>query len=402
MQILIVCPCWPGIVEAYNEGKEPNGMPGFFHVIRELILQGNDVDLFIYSPREIILQKNRRDNDHWFSKVRVVGLLKLQQYDGIKRILYEIKIPLVMNHLIEPLLRKTNYDFIYGQGNYAAGVNRLARKHGIPFGLRKYGDDFAPLLKQNGIIISSIRSPMAAYSYLSSKSFMLGTNDGTEIDAIARRFRKKLPYDVYVWNNGFQACDAEDNKFESLCSESFIFQFSRFVSVKGQIDTVEAFYLSKQKGYPGKLIFGGTPDDVEYYNCVKHKIEKYGVQDHVHFLGKITAEQTAYLTHRSLVNMITGINYNLNNVFIETLGYGGIALVRNTPLIDKIIMHGVNGFIFDNAEECSDIIMDLYNGKYDNNSIRKQAMSTCITAFGTWKKRADREVDLITQIVSKQ
>ena len=91
MKILFVCPCWPGIAEAYNEGKEPNGMPGFFNVICELIRRGHEVDLFIYTVRKVELTENQLPSEHWFSKVRIVGIFSLKNYRKIKKVLYEFQ-----------------------------------------------------------------------------------------------------------------------------------------------------------------------------------------------------------------------------------------------------------------------------------------------------------------------
>ena len=397
MRVLIVCPCWPGIEEAYNNGKEPNGMPGFYYVVRELINRGDKVDLFIYTPRDVQFYKNMMPQDHWFSGVTIIQSLTLQKHNGLQRIIYELRLPFILNWHLFKLLKVTKYDFIYGQGNYADSARIAAKKYNISFGLRKYGDDFAPLLKEVGIVEASMRSPAAAISYLTKKDFILATNDGTEIDKICTRFKKKTPYDVYLWNNGFNDRIGEDDKFHELTQVPFVFQFSRIYRVKGQLDTIVAFHYARQNGFVGNLIIAGTPDDKAYYEEIKKKIQEFGLNDSVHFVGKITAEQTNYLTKRAVANVVSGVNYNLNNVLIESLGYGGVVVVRKTPLIETVIKHAYNGFVFSSIEECSDIILKLHQGTYDTESIRQNAVMTCKKTFSSWEERAKREADLITK-----
>ena len=400
MRLLFVCPRWPGIEEAYNAGREPNGMPGFFAVVHALVKRGYLVDLFIYTPKDISFAENRISKDHWFSAVRIVDVMRIGDYSGIKRILFEVQFAHQLSRRVDRLLERTHYDFVYGQGNLADGARIAARRHGIPFGLRKYGDDFAPLLRDKGVLGASIRAPAAALTYMTRKTFILGTNDGTEIDRICSRMKRRHPYDVYVWNNGFNEQTGEDDKYSVLTVNPFIFQFSRIYRVKGQADTLRAFKRAREMGFRGHCIIAGTEDDKVYAAELRQMIQAYRLEDSVHLIGKVTAEQICFLTRRAVANLITGVNYNLNNVLIESMGYGGIVIVRDTPKIRDIVRQGENGFIFSTVDECAKIIAKLGKEEHDTEMIRENAVRTCREKFGPWEDRAEREVELICHYVT--
>lgn len=399
MKILIICPCWPGLEEAYNEGVEPNGMPGFYYVLKEMIKQGHEIHLCIYTPREVFFGENCMSKTHWFSNVKIVQLIKLKQFRKLLRVLYELYIPSIICKELKKLVEDNQYDFIYGQGNVSDCARIIAYKYKIPFGLRKFGDDFSPLVKKNGLLIASLRSPLSALSYITKKDFILATNDGTEIDKLARRFAKRNPYDLYLWNNGFDDSVIEDSKFKNLTYKPFIFYCSRVTSEKGLIDAIEILKKCVCDGFDGNLLVAGSIDDLEYYKKVQKKVDEYKLGSNYYYLGKISAGQIKYLTETSIGNVICGLNNNLNNVLIETLGYGGIALVRKTTLIDTIIDNTNNGFVYNDNTECSKIIIGLYNNTYNSKKIREQAMNTCKSTFGSWEKRVNREIELILSYI---
>lgn len=396
MRILYVCPCWPGITEAYNEGKEPNGMPGFFYVLEELIRQENEIDLCIYTSKNVDFGENKMPLSHWFSKVKIVGNIKLHDYEKARRVIYELNIlPVILNRYVTQLLNKKKYDFVYGQGNYADCARIAAKRYGIPFGLRKYGDDFAPLVKQCGLFMASLRSPVSALSYMTRKKFILATNDGTEIDKLAKRFSKKPPYEVYVWNNGFNHDINTDEEYRGAFANKFVLYCARIIREKGLRDVIEIYHLARQKGYHGDLVVAGSVDDDQYFRSVKKVITDYEIEPYIKILGKITSNQIKTLCQSSDAVILAGLNNNLNNALIESLGYGGIVIVRKTNLIDQIITHSINGFMFSDISACSDILVDLDNGKYDPDNIRLAAKQSCEIFFGSWNERAKREVDLL-------
>ena len=401
VKILFICYSWPGLRESYNEGKEPNGMPGFYYLLKELSFRKYSIDLFIYTPDDFSYSFNHMPKDHWFSAINIKGIYKIKQLNGLSRIIYEYSLIYLMNREINTLLDNNHYDFIYGQGNYSECGRNAAIKHGIPFAMRKYGDDFAPLVNQIGIIQASLRSPISALSYLTKKEFILATNDGTEIDKLAKRFRRHFPYKLYVWNNGFDNCIGLDDKFIELTKQPFIFQFSRINRLKGQSDVLDIFKLARNKGFNGNLIIAGNGKDTLYFEELNRKITEYNIRDYVFFIGTISSEQANFLSQYSVANIRSGINYNLNNVFIESLGYGAIVLVRDTPLITEVIINKSNGFIFRDVNECSNILVDLYNNKYDSLEIRKRAKETCTNYFGSWEDRIHREINLIEAILKK-
>lgn len=370
-------------------------MPGFFAVLHALIDRGHQVDLFIYTPKDVSFSENRTPKERWFSAVRILDVMRIGNYSGIRRILFEVRFPHQLSRRVNRLLEQAHYDFVYGQGNLADGARIAARRHGIPFGLRKYGDDFAPLLRDKGFLGASIRAPASAMSYRTRKAFILGTNDGTEIDRISSMMKRRSPYDVYVWNNGFNDQTGEDDKFAALTVNPFIFQFSRIYRVKGQADTIRAFWQAREMGFRGHCIIAGTEDDKVYAAELREMIRGYRLGDCVHLIGKATAEQICYLARRAVASMVMGVNYNLNNVLIESMGYGGIVIVRDTPRIRDIVRPGENGFIFSTVEECARMIAELGCGEHDIAMIRENAVRTCREKFGPWEDRAAREVELI-------
>lgn len=374
-------------------------MPGFFAVLHALISKGHLVDLFIYTPKDVSFSENRTSKEHWFSAVRILDVMRIENYSGIRRILFEVRFPHQLSQRVNRLLEQTHYDFVYGQGNLADGARIAARRQGIPFGLRKYGDDFAPLLRDKGFLGASIRAPASAMSYRTRKAFILGTNDGTEIDRICSRMKRRPPYDVYVWNNGFNDQTGEDDKFSALTLNPFIFQFSRIYRVKGQADTIRAFQRAREMGFRGHCIIAGTEDDKVYAAELREMIRVCRLEDCVHLIGKATAEQICYLARRAVANMVMGVNYNLNNVLIESMGYGGIVIVRDTPRIRDVVRQGENGFVFSTVDECARLIAKLGRGESDIAMIRESAVRTCREKFGSWEDRAAREVELIGRYV---
>lgn len=392
MKVLLICPEWPNLRKVLYENEVPHGMPGFYHFLEKSAERGWMIDIVVYSEKEFPI-KHINSQICNSETIKVVDVIRTKNRSKLIRIFDEFMLLINMNRHINNLCKFIKYDFIYGQGNDSEAARLAACMNGIPFGMRKYGDDFAPLVRDRGVVLASVTSPLSALSYMTKKAFILATNDGTELDVLAKRFRRNPPYDMYLWNNGFQ--ESRDNSESIEFDSPFIVHIGRILPVKGQINTIKIIYELRKRNVYCRLLFAGSIKDNDYYCKLVNDVRNYKVEDRVVFLGDVSPGQEKMLLLSSIASILYGENYNLNNVLIESLSYGAVVIAKDTPLIDSIISNGENGFIVSEPDQAVSIIENILNNTIETTSIRREAKKRAIKQFGSWDNRIERELAML-------
>jgi len=404
MRILYVTLLWPGFRECLFDGElEPNGLPSFNKPLMKLIEKGHKVDFVIlnsaYNP------ENRKTNIQagWLKKSYIWEIVPTDLRPH-KKILTYIRLIIAVKRAIS----LDKYDFIYAHGSTTAVVRPLAKMYKIPFGQRLYGTFLWSKMQQWGKLYVSIRHITEYRSFITPKSFLLVTNDGSRGDLVYKEiWRKKVsPFEFCYWINGVDpASDITDEMIrefsQGLVEKPFIFYVGRFDSWKRQDRAIRIIAELKKRGLDIHLYLAGPQNTVgiQYFDTVMDLVRELAVEDRVTYMGNVDAKTINIMCKLSLASLSLYDVCNLTNVFHEMLAAGAVVIVQKDGTTDGYIEHGVNGFFVTSDAEAVNIIERIINNPKATDGIRKHARMTSLNKMKTWDQRSEDEIRLIEKYV---
>lgn len=403
MRILYITSPLYGFYECLFDGAtEINGLPSFNRPLKNLIEEGNHIDFVLLLNSKSIPEFNIRAS--WLSP------------DNIKRCLfYETKPQLrIFNiiknrRIVDNLLKKERYDFVYGHGSASEIFRVTAKKNDIPFGQRLYGTFMWDEICKHGIRRAKITHLIEYLSFKTRKSFLLVTNDGSRGDLVYKKINtKKTPYEFHYWINGVNVPDnivAEelDDFKQTLVSKPFVFYVARFDEWKRQERAVSIIKKLKDRGKDIHLYLAGPPEkgNPRYFEYVMNLVKELGVEDRVTYMGHINSRTITMMCKLSIASLSLYDVCNFTNVFHEMLASGAVVVVKNDDVVDDFINNGDNGFLVENEDEVVSIIETLLFDDNLSTKIRERALATSKEKMLNWDQRIDKEIQLIMKHARK-
>lgn len=399
MKILYITPPLYGFWECLFEGAtEINGLPSFNRPLKKLIEDGHQVDIVILHSTEKLpefnIQASWLNNDMIKECLFYENRLLLRPYNIIKN-----------RRIVGNILKEGNYDFVYGHGSASEVFRTLTKKYGVPFGQRLYGTFLYDSIEKNGLFKTKIKHFIEYSSFVSKKSFLLVTNDGSRGNLAFKSINKlNKPYDFKFWINGVNSPAKLSDKAlqeykKKLVEKPFIFYVARFDEWKRQERAVRILKKLNDKGYDMHLYLAGPPEKNNswYFNHVKNLVDQLGLERNVTFMGQVDSNTINMMCKLAIASLSLYDVCNLTNVFHEMLAAGSVIVVKNDGVVNDFINNGENGFLVNSEDEAVEIIEELILNPSIGKDIRKYAIDTSRNKMMTWEERIDKEIELITQ-----
>lgn len=241
---------------------------------------------------------------------------------------------------------------------------------------------------------------------LHGTSFFKNTNTPTGIASI-RKILNGVDYSVCVSNkieklaqkngvnntqviyNGIQA-----HEFEQVNKEDYkynIITVGSLIPRKKHDITINAIGQLVKKYPQIKLNIIGFGGEIEKLKTV---VQENNLSKNVCFKGQITNEEVQDLMNKSYIFLLPSINEGFGIVYAEAMKARCITIGTIGEGIDGFIINGENGFLVNaDINEIKNLIMDIYDGKYDLNKIRTNAYNDSKEL--TWKNNIQKYLNLI-------
>lgn len=392
MRILYVTPLWSGLKDLIIDGEvEPKGMPAFNQPLRKLIHEGHEIDLIISTDSNI----DKINTEGSFLKNSNIFFVPWNLKNINKFSLFHA----TYNFIIKKTKEK-KYDFIYGHGSFGSLGVSVANKLHIPTGQRIYGTFLYNEINKSRFDL--FRShPLEYMAFKQRKSFLLVTNDGTKGDKVYERISKKRNFDFHFLLNGVEKVLSNYKQDEEDYSNYLIYP-ARIARWKQQEKAIKLIKILHDSGYYNfKLILAGHIAENEYWDEQKRYVENNNLQDVIEYRNVIEKEKLNIL-YKNAFAVLSFYDYsNLGNVVIEALQNGGIVISKNDGSLKGIIDSTKNGFLINDIFQAKELIINMAEGKYDLEEIRKNAVESGEENFMSWDERAQLEVNLIKKAVKE-
>ena len=241
---------------------------------------------------------------------------------------------------------------------------------------------------------------------LHGTSFFKNTNTPTGIASIRKIFNG-VDYSVCVSNkiekiaqkngvnntqviyNGIQA-----HEFEQVNKEDYkynIITVGSLIPRKKHDITINAIGQLVKKYPQIKLNIIGFGGEIEKLKTV---VQENNLSQNVCFKGQITNEEVQDLMNKSYIFLLPSINEGFGIVYAEAMKARCITIGTIGEGIDGFIINGENGFLVNaDINEIKNLIIDIYDGKYDLNKIRTNAYNDSKEL--TWKNNIQKYLNLI-------
>lgn len=146
------------------------------------------------------------------------------------------------------------------------------------------------------------------------------------------------------------------------------------------------------KKYP-KLKLTIVGDGEEREN-LERLVNDLGLSNSVEFMGHIKNDEVMELMSKSYIFIMPSINEGFGIVYLEAMKAGCITIGTKGEGIDGFIRNNENGFLLrPDVDEVVKLIDDIYNNKYDLNTIRKNAYDDVSEL--TWENNAKKYIEII-------
>lgn len=392
IRILYVTLLWSGFKDVLYSGlTQARGMPAFIEPLRRLIEQGHEVDIVIVGENERPLNIG----PDWLKSSKVFWV---NQRSFLKLF------PLIS------IIRRGNYDFIYGHGGAAGWGNLAAILSRKPCGVRVYGTFLAKQL-QNSWLRIFLFSDLEVLTHNLPKKFMLITNDGTKGDLVNKRccLFKGL-YDFKFWLNGV---DIEIDKEESSLQANEILELqglngdlpfllypARYDPWKRHDLALEILRRLCKNGQTSlQLLCCGHIYDKTYYATLAENVKKLNLVNRVKLSEPLPKEELQVLYSEALATFSLYDQSNLGNVLIEAAVRGAVIIARNDRTTDFIIKHGDTGFLVDDSSDAAYVILSLLADPAKRTEMSSRVKKLADSVFQTWEQRSEQEIELILKAI---
>lgn len=399
MKILYITELWSGLEDLIIDGgKIASGMPSFLKPLEYMIHDKNvEIDIVIIGkePRTLNIQVD------WLKNASIFWVNNrsfLKMFSIIR------------------IIRKGNYDFIYGQGEGGAWGNIPAILTRKPFGMRYYGTFLSRHLDENWFRFI-FRNPLATLSYNLPKKFLLTTNDGTKGDKVHEKLCvcKRL-YKFKYWLNGVNKVSnllfSEDDirgflEKQKINKDTYLLVYpARYDPWKRQhkaIEILEELPVAIKSNI--KLLFCGHVYDKSYFDELKTIAYLKGLSDNIILENVIPNNLLQIILKRSFVVLSFYELSNLGNALIEAAINGCAIMTINDGSTSFLIEHGKSGFLLNDdsffSNKGKEILVSLINDEQYHQMIKTNIKEISDISFSTWEERCENEYNLILSYVRK-
>ncbi len=283
---------------------------------------------------------------------------------------------------ITEVLDEFQPDIIHDQtpGPVALAVFRYAKKHDIPLVStdHAYPDNLTQQLKLPGIAKKPINSMMNKYfvSFLKRSEYATMPTEQAVADLIPQK-RKPFKVPVVAISNGIDLsrfskgkADKEIYKKYNLPKTAPIVLFVGRVDPEKSLDILMSAFIKVHEKVPeAHLVVVG---DGTARPKLEAQIEKAGLSNQAHFLGRIVGDDLPQLYRTGTVFAITSKTETQSIVLMEAMASGLPCVAVKAGAIHELVKNNKNGYLCE-ADNVNDVARGIV--KILTNSERREAMS---------------------------
>ncbi len=397
MNILYVTGITPPIEAVLNGESGIQGLPPFYYPWKMLVDRGHTVDFVMTSnfngPYNIKVD--------WFNEKNIIKNIYAPRKEiGKFRIFRQIKRFIQLMYYTDKAVRQKHYDFIYCKAFEGVAGQIIANIHHIPNGVRSFGDRMYLEIKKNGAKKTAIKHPLEYLCYQLDCDFFLMSEDHKDQILTYNSWRNpRLKYPFYLWPSGIEFKDLDNLESTiDIPEEPYIFFAARIDPPKRQDRVIKVLNELHKSGRKINLYFCGADYSSAWKEKIYDMVEKFGLQDYVHFLGSVSQDTLKVLAYHAVANILMIDGSSRNNVFYEILSVGSVVVGLDDGGINDYITDGVSGFLVQDEINASEIVKKLLDDHELLSSVRKEAYKEAREKIMSLEERFGKEIALIEGI----
>ncbi len=388
MRILYVTPLWEGLGDlAIGISSSARGMPAFCRPLQQLQAKGHTIDVVLGVDK---IQQAKLQTDFLGNATKIFPLV--WEPRGIARVTSLVR----GARQITRVLRNGSYDLVYGHGAMGAIGCWVARRHGIPTGLRIYGvHKYAKEIETLPRWKFVCRYPLQYYSFRGRKKFLIVTDDGSRGDVM--RDALAPDEDAYVfrlWRNGTEFNPATTPSPHKR--EPWLFCPGRIAPKKQQRLCVELLHRLHAIGHTNiRLVLAGHVTDKTYFTGLMQQVRELGLEASCEYVGTFDRQQMDHALSHCLAVLSFQRVSNLSNICIETLAAGAVLVAPDDGSLNGVIEDDVSGILVRDSAEGAVRIAKLIEHPDQLNRLGAKASQSARRNFPSWDERVQDELMLI-------
>lgn len=401
MKILYITPLFRGFEDVIKGEKEAKGLPTFILPLKQLVEDGNTVDMILISNYKAEL----KCNVEWAEKINI--LRNINNDLTVKNKV--IKATNMMKTLISEIIdisraiKRNKYDFVYCHSTAAVIGNILANRFKVPCGYRLYGTyKLYDEITKKGKVRAIFSNLKYFLIFRLKKQFLIITDDGSKGNKVYDAWAKKTdPYKFFFWINGVdvQPGNEIDTDYE-IPKYPYIFMAGRVEAGKGQLHGVKVLKQLHEVKHKYHLILAGHLDDDIYINNMKTYIHRMNLDEYVHFLGPIERKNLKKLAYYARASILWQDVSNAGNVFYEMFSSGAIIVAHQDGSLKRFTTENEDIFMAKDEAEMADKIIELETMKLEEqNIIKDKAIMHSKKVLKNWNQRIEMELTQIYDLI---
>lgn len=127
-----------------------------------------------------------------------------------------------------------------------------------------------------------------------------------------------------------------------------------FTPYKNQIEVLQSLRMLREAGVDLKIVFAGEGPCVD--DCMNF-CREHGLSDAVTFLGYVPNPDKVYSDSHIFISPFLG--EAMGRVTAEAMSHGLPVIGKNSGGTGELVEHGVNGYLYDTAEELAEFMSEL-------------------------------------------
>ncbi len=338
MKFFLISELYPPLTPWLYEGKAPKGMPAVYNLFQHL---GQHPEHEFYS---IIVNREQEKTIHFPNGSRIdLVRLRLPFY-----YLWKLVVFFYLFFLGSKVLRKGEYDVVYGLSTFSTIASILGRRHGVFSVSRIYGTILTDPVKKREYFKLYTRYIFDILAIRQSSNLLLCTQDGTQFDEVVRFFDPKKKVD-FLYNGMEKALKERLLKIplvESLPKEAEIkiCYIARLYPYKRQWLGIELMAeLVHQLGVSNvRLNILGTGSEEE---MLRQLVIDKKLEDKVHFIAEIPHDEIPDFVAEHHLSLFFYVGGSLGNTIWENALAGRLIATVDNGGTAEVFKDQVNGLI---------------------------------------------------------
>ena len=389
MKFFILGEYYKGLIPWLKEDLPPSGMPSVSALYEYL---GNSEEHRFYS----IIFNPDVSRKKYFPNGSVIQLIRFR---FPVYLLWKFIVYFRLLYLGNKMIKKGNYDVVYGLSTFSSIAAFLGKRHGIFSVSRIYGTILTKKVEKGQYWQLYTRHIFEILAIKNPGDLFLCTKDGTQFDKIARHFNSPRP--VTMMYNGMDA-ELKQKLLEiplvGKLPESGLRMcyIARIEPYKQQILALEVVeeLVNRYNRLDIQLNILGTGSQEEK---LKQWVKKQGLEKQIQFIPEIPHREILPFLAKHHISIFFYEGGNLGNAMWESALSGRLIITNDSGNTGALFKDGINCLLEAEGAEFAKNMARKINehlGK-DVSNITKCSRKDIDGVIDTWEARLEKEMSLI-------